>query len=86
MKAMKVGFIGLGTMGSSMAGNIRKGGYEMVVHDVRREAAIPHLESWRSIPPPSRGEILFAGTLRRAGGGLSAPGEARRKPGSGGRR
>ena len=42
---MKVGFIGLGTMGSSMALNARtKGGYEMVVHDLRRDAAGPHLE------------------------------------------
>jgi 3-hydroxyisobutyrate dehydrogenase-like beta-hydroxyacid dehydrogenase len=36
---MKVGFIGLGTMGKGMAGSIRRAGYEMVVHDLRREAA-----------------------------------------------
>jgi 3-hydroxyisobutyrate dehydrogenase len=50
---MKVGFIGLGTMGSSMAMNTLKGGYELVVHDVNREAAAPHLEegaTWADTP------------------------------------
>ena len=42
---MKVGFIGLGTMGASMALNCRtKGGYDMIVNDLRRDAAGPHLE------------------------------------------
>ncbi len=39
-----VGFIGLGKMGSGMAGNIQKAGYPMVVYDVREEAAKPLLE------------------------------------------
>jgi len=34
-----VGFIGLGNMGAAMAGNIRKAGYALVVHDVRADAA-----------------------------------------------
>ena len=34
-----VGFIGLGRMGSAMAGNVLKAGYPLVVHDVRDEAA-----------------------------------------------
>jgi 3-hydroxyisobutyrate dehydrogenase len=42
---MKVGFIGLGTMGRSMALNVRKAGYELTVYDLRREAAKPHLEA-----------------------------------------
>ena len=42
---MKVGFIGLGTMGSGMALNALKGGHELVVHDINREAAAPHLEA-----------------------------------------
>jgi len=41
---MKVGFIGLGTMGASMALNTRAKGYDMIVHDLRRDAAGPHLE------------------------------------------
>ncbi|MDP6664733.1 MAG: NAD(P)-dependent oxidoreductase [SAR202 cluster bacterium] len=50
---MKVGFIGLGIMGSSMATNAIKGGFDLVVHDIRREAAIPHLEAgavWADTP------------------------------------
>ena len=42
---MKVGFIGLGIMGTSMAANLRKAGHELVVNDVRREAAAPHLDA-----------------------------------------
>jgi len=42
---MKVGFIGLGTMGGHMAFNARtKGGFEMIVHDLRREASLRHVE------------------------------------------
>ena len=50
---MKVGFIGLGTMGGSMAYNCLQGGNEMIVHDIRREAATPHLEAgavWADSP------------------------------------
>jgi 3-hydroxyisobutyrate dehydrogenase len=39
---MKIGFVGLGTMGVGMASNLRKAG-ELVVHDVRRESAQPLL-------------------------------------------
>ena len=50
---MKIGFIGLGTMGRHMASNLMKGGYELVVNDVRREAAAPHLKAgatWADTP------------------------------------
>ena len=50
---MKVGFIGLGTMGASMAYNCLQGGNEMVVHDIRRESATRHLEAgavWADSP------------------------------------
>jgi len=40
---MRVGFIGLGTMGSKMALNLCATGYDMVVYDIRREASAPHL-------------------------------------------
>jgi 3-hydroxyisobutyrate dehydrogenase-like beta-hydroxyacid dehydrogenase len=36
---MRVGFIGLGTMGAGMAANLEKAGHALVVHDVRRTAA-----------------------------------------------
>ena len=42
---MKVGFIGLGMMGSSMARNLLEGGYELVVHDIDRNAAASHVEA-----------------------------------------
>ena len=40
---MQVGFIGLGTMGASMAANLQKAGYKLVVHDVKRQAASTHI-------------------------------------------
>jgi 3-hydroxyisobutyrate dehydrogenase len=50
---MKVGFIGLGTMGRHMAANLQKAGHELVVHDVRREAAESHVKEgarWADSP------------------------------------
>ena len=50
---MRVGFIGLGTMGSSMAHNAIRGGHELVVHDINPPAATPHLEAgatWAATP------------------------------------
>lgn len=50
---MKVGFIGLGLMGKGMAGNIRKAGYEMFLHDLRIEAAKSLIDDrvrWASTP------------------------------------
>ena len=61
---MKVGFIGLGTMGASMAYNCLQGGNDMVVHDIRREAATTHLEAgatWADTPRAvaEASEIVF---------------------------
>ena len=61
---MKVGFIGLGTMGGSMAYNLLLGGHELVVHDIRQEAATPHLEAgatWVDTPRQvaEAAEIVF---------------------------
>jgi 3-hydroxyisobutyrate dehydrogenase len=42
---MQIGFIGLGRMGSGMALNLRKAGYDVLVHDARPESATPHLEA-----------------------------------------
>src|SRR5919197_6374972 len=50
---MQVGFIGLGTMGSSMALNTLKGGHALVVYDINRNAAAPHLDAgatWADTP------------------------------------
>jgi len=54
---MKAGFIGLGTMGASMAANLQKGiqndGHTVLVHDVRRDAGAPHIRNgavWADSP------------------------------------
>jgi 3-hydroxyisobutyrate dehydrogenase-like beta-hydroxyacid dehydrogenase len=50
---MKIGFIGLGTMGRHMASNLMAAGHELVVHDSRQEAAAPHREAgarWAETP------------------------------------
>jgi 3-hydroxyisobutyrate dehydrogenase-like beta-hydroxyacid dehydrogenase len=50
---MQVGFIGLGTMGASMAANLQKAGHKLVVNDVRRAAAERHLAAgaiWAETP------------------------------------
>ena len=61
---MKVGFIGLGTMGGSMAFNALEGGNEMVVHDINPAAATRHLEAgavWADTPKKvaEQSEIVF---------------------------
>ncbi|MGE0059697.1 MAG: NAD(P)-dependent oxidoreductase [Dehalococcoidia bacterium] len=50
---MKLGFIGLGTMGGGMSLNLRRAGYDMVVNDLRHEAAARHIEAgceWAETP------------------------------------
>ncbi len=42
---MRVGFIGLGTMGASIALNAMKGGFALTVHDVRKSAGEPHVKA-----------------------------------------
>jgi 3-hydroxyisobutyrate dehydrogenase-like beta-hydroxyacid dehydrogenase len=48
-----IGFVGLGIMGSRMAGNLQKAGYKLVVHDLQRQAASHHLNAgavWAETP------------------------------------
>ena len=40
---MRIAFIGLGNMGGPMALNLMKAGHSLVVHDIRKETAEPHL-------------------------------------------
>ena len=50
---MRIGFIGLGMMGRGMAANLQKGGHELVVHDLTRQAASQHLQNgatWADSP------------------------------------
>ena len=48
-----VGFVGLGTMGGRMAANLQNAGYQLVVHDIHRQAASHHLDAgaiWADSP------------------------------------
>jgi 3-hydroxyisobutyrate dehydrogenase-like beta-hydroxyacid dehydrogenase len=65
---MQAGFIGLGTMGASMAANLQKGlkarGDTLVVHDIRKEAAARHLRDgaiWADSPQAvaEQSEVIF---------------------------
>ena len=51
--SITVGFIGLGAMGGPMARNILAGGFRLVVHDLRKDAASVHLAqgaTWADSP------------------------------------
>ena len=50
---MRVGFIGVGNIGRPMAGQIAKAGFDLTVHDLRRDAAAPLLDAgaaWADSP------------------------------------
>src|SRR5262245_2109936 len=60
-----VGFIGLGTMGGRMAANLQKAGYQLVVHDLHRQAASHHLNAgatWADSPRAlaSQSDVIFS--------------------------
>ena len=83
---MQVGFIGLGTMGASMAANLQKAGYDLVVHDVRRASAEAHVgrgAKWadtpRAVAEASEVDLhLAAGPAGSRGRGARARWAARR--------
>ncbi|HEX5369985.1 MAG TPA: NAD(P)-dependent oxidoreductase [Dehalococcoidia bacterium] len=61
---MRVGFIGLGTMGGGMALNLRKAGHDVVVHDVNHAASARHIEAgctWADSPKEvgAASEVVF---------------------------
>ncbi len=51
---MKIGFIGLGTMGGRMASSLRAAGHEMYVNDIRPEAVAPHVAAGAVSKPTAR--------------------------------
>jgi 3-hydroxyisobutyrate dehydrogenase len=60
----RIGFIGLGTMGAHMAANLQKGGHALTVHDLRQEAAEPHIAAgaaWADSPKDvaARSDVVF---------------------------
>jgi 3-hydroxyisobutyrate dehydrogenase len=62
---MKVGFIGLGTMGALMARSLQKAGHQLVVNDTRAACAAPHLAEgaeWAETPGEiaRRTEVVFS--------------------------
>jgi 3-hydroxyisobutyrate dehydrogenase len=61
---MRIGFIGLGNMGGSMALNLMKAGHKLTVNDVRRQVAEPHLAGgaiWADNPATAArdSEVVF---------------------------
>ena len=61
---MKIGFIGLGTMGGSMAYNALDGGNETVIYDINPASATRNLEAgatWADTPKgvAEQSEIVF---------------------------
>ncbi|WP_249019833.1 NAD(P)-dependent oxidoreductase [Conexibacter sp. S30A1] len=61
---MKIGFIGLGAMGRGIAANLQSSGHDLVVNDLRREAAATYIENgatWADTPQElaSQVELVF---------------------------
>lgn len=61
---MKVGFIGLGTMGNRMAGNLAKAKHDLVVHDIDRKTGDPLVAdgaTWADTPKAvaAASEVVF---------------------------
>ena len=57
---MRIGFIGLGTMGGPMASNLMKAGHSLVVNDVRRAAGDRFVEQgarWADSPAAAAREV-----------------------------
>jgi 3-hydroxyisobutyrate dehydrogenase-like beta-hydroxyacid dehydrogenase len=60
-----VGFVGVGIMGSQMAGNAQKAGFNLVVHDLHRQAASHLLNAgadWADSPRElaGRADVIFS--------------------------
>jgi 3-hydroxyisobutyrate dehydrogenase len=61
---MRIGFIGLGTMGGRMATSLRNAGHEMYVNDIRPEAVAPLVSAGAMAKPTARdvgasAEVVF---------------------------
>ena len=61
---MKVGFIGLGIMGSSMAANLQRAGHEVLAHDLRKVEGFPR---WANSPAEAEflaeTDVAFVGSI-----------------------
>ena len=61
---MRIGFVGLGAMGRHMAANLQRAGHDLIVHDVRHEAAREHIAAgarWADTPAHTAhgADVLF---------------------------
>jgi 3-hydroxyisobutyrate dehydrogenase-like beta-hydroxyacid dehydrogenase len=61
---MKIGFIGLGTMGGPMASSLAAAGHQLYVNDLRTEAMTPHISTGAIAKPTAReigeaAEVVF---------------------------
>jgi 3-hydroxyisobutyrate dehydrogenase len=61
---MKIGFIGLGTMGKHMAASLQQAGHQLVVNDIRADAGAEHLAAgaeWADTPRAvaAASEVVF---------------------------
>src|SRR5262245_45404864 len=61
---MRIGFIGLGTMGASMAANLQRAGHDLVINDIRPDAGATHLAAgaeWADSPRAvgQRSDVVF---------------------------
>ena len=54
MRRMKIGFIGLGTMGGPIAASLQAAGHELFVNDVRPEAMTPAVSAGAGAKPTAR--------------------------------
>ena len=63
---MKIGFIGLGNMGAAAARNILRAGFNLTVHDIKREAAGPliaHGARWAATPAEVINQVDIVATM-----------------------
>lgn len=63
---MKVGFIGLGNMGGAVARNIQRAGFDLTVHDIRKDAAkklLEHGASWADTPADTLNQVDIVVTM-----------------------
>lgn len=61
---MKIGYIGLGAMGRHMATNLQRAGHALIVHDLNKSAAQPHIDNgaiWADSPGQlaAQCEVIF---------------------------
>ncbi len=72
-----IGFVGLGTIGGAIAGNIQQAGYPMMVRDILPEAAQPLIDGGAQ---PGGSPTEVAGIARWCSLPFRVPGKWRKSP------